>query len=383
MRRVVFIIMVMLTMTNQAMAKSDEVDYLQLATLMLQDGHVERANDALNSVDTNSSELDKARFYLLRGLVYTKKSFYKEANENFRLSIANSEDTNATKPLYLYIAQNSYKLKNYQEAIDALDSVPELTKEKPKLHALKAECYWQLKQYDASLAVLRLMNSLFPTYYDAYKQRFYYYISLALYQSALEDANVYLAHGTPNETIMLNFISSLRKGAQIDKAIILAEEANLLYEQSAKITVLLAHLYIDKEKIQAAAELFNEASIEDGKYINESAEMYRRAHDYTMALLKNTQMLDTKEKYKQRVAIYLEYGDFERIISGRNAMQRSGLLDDENMRYALAYAYYMEGEFNESETVLQTLTKPDLITKALELRTKMQKCRDDIWECQL
>jgi hypothetical protein len=146
---------------------------------------------------------------------------------------------------------------------------------------------------------------------------------------------------------------------------------------------MLAHLYLDREMILTAAELFNEASIEDGKYTGESAEMYRRARDYVMALLKNTQMLETKEKYKQRVAIFLEYGDYERIIATRPAMERSGLMQEEAMRYALAYAYYMEGEFEQTEALLQTLTKPDLFQKGVELRSKMEKCKTNIWECQL
>lgn len=382
MKPILIVLALIGVLSLQAHATTDEVDYVALAALMLKDGHIERANDALNMVDTNNTDVDMPRFYMLKGLVYTKKDFLKEANENFEKSIALNPDTNATKPLYLYIAQNSYRLKDYDGCIAALDKVPELMAKNPKLFGLKAECYWQEKAYDKALAVLREVNKRFPAYWDAYKQRFYYLISLGLYQAALEDAKIYLKNAKPNETIMLNFINALRQSGQTDKAIVLAEEANLRYPASAKITVMLAHLYLDKDMIRAAAELFNEASIEDGKYTGESAEMYRRARDFVMALLKNTQMLDTKEKYKQRVAIFLEFGDYERIIAARDAMQRSGLLKDENMRYALAYAYYMEGDFDKAETLLETINQPKLFKKAIELRSKMEKCKSNVWECQ-
>lgn len=382
MKPILIVLALIGVLSLQAHATTDEVDYVALAGLMLKDGHIERANDALNMVDTNNTDVDMPRFYMLKGLVYTKKDFLKEANENFEKSIALNPDTNATKPLYLYIAQNSYRLKDYDGCIAALDKVPELMAKNPKLFGLKAECYWQEKAYDKALAVLREVNKRFPAYWDAYKQRFYYLISLGLYQAALEDAKIYLKNAKPNETIMLNFINALRQSGQTDKAIVLAEEANLRYPASAKITVMLAHLYLDKDMIRAAAELFNEASIEDGKYTGESAEMYRRARDFVMALLKNTQMLDTKEKYKQRVAIFLEFGDYERIIAARDAMQRSGLLKDENMRYALAYAYYMEGDFDKAETLLETINQPKLFKKAIELRSKMEKCKSNVWECQ-
>ena len=363
-------------------AKTDDVDYVELGAMMLRDGHVERAGDALNMVDLNDTETDLPRYYMLKGLVETKQSLYKEANGHFYKSIELNEDTNASKPLYLYIAQNSFKLKEYKGCIGALDKVPDLMAQNPKLFGLKAECYWREGDQDAAMAVLRDVNNRFPEYWDAYKQRFYYLVSLGLYQAALEDAQVYLANAKANETILINFINALRQSGQTDKAIELGEEANLRYPSSAKVTVMLAHLYLDKEMIGAAAELFNEASIEDGKYTNESAEMYRRARDYVMALLKNTQMLDTKEKYKQRIAIFLEYGDYERIIVTRQAMARSGLMEEESMRYALAYAYYMEGEFEQTEALLETLTQPDLFSKAVELRKKMEKCKNNIWECQ-
>ena len=182
---------------------------------------------------------------------------------------------------------------------------------------------------------------------------------------------------------MLNFINALRKSGQIDRAIELAEKAKVNYNSSAKIIVMLTHLYIDKGMIYVAAELFNQASVYNPKYTKEAAEIYRRAKDYVMALMKNAQMLNTKEKYKQQIAIFLEFGDFERVIASRSALERNGLLDDENMRYALAYAYYKEGEFDKTEELLSTLTKPELFKKATELRVKIEQCKENIWECDL
>lgn len=121
MKHILFVLALIGVLCVQAFGKSDEVDYTELAALMLRDGHVERADDALNLVDLNSSDVDLPRFYMLRGLVYTKQSFYKEANDNFYRSIELNADANASKPLYLYIAQNSYKLKAYKGCIEALE----------------------------------------------------------------------------------------------------------------------------------------------------------------------------------------------------------------------------------------------------------------------
>ncbi|MGB3961886.1 MAG: hypothetical protein WBK95_06590, partial [Sulfurimonas sp.] len=104
---------------------------------------------------------------------------------------------------------------------------------------------------------------------------------------------------------------------------------------------------------------------------------------FSTALYKNSQLLETKEKLKQRIAIYLEFEDYERVIASQKALYRSGLIEDENIRYALAYAYYKAGDFDSSEKELKQLSKADLFQKATEIRKNMQKCIDNHWECEL
>lgn len=359
---------------------SDEIDHVALAALLLKDGYVARANDELGQVNLEDENVDKIMYFTLKGLVATKQANYEAANGFFRDAIAAGQ---TDKSIYLYIAQNSFKLQDYKGTLDAIDEAGEIINDKPTIFALRAECYWRLKEPNEALATLRDANTRFPENYDFYKQRFNYLVSMQLYQSALNDANVYLANAKPNEKTSLSFVSALRKSGATDKAIALAEQVNLRFVDSAEATVLLAHLYLDKDMIQSAAELFDEASIEDGKYTKEAAEMMRRAHDLVMALYKNSEMLDQKEKLKQRIAIYIEHGNYERIVVSQRALERSGLIEDENIRYALAYAYYMTADYEACEAQLKLLTRPDLFKKATELRKNMEKCKNNHWECAL
>ena len=358
----------------------DDVDYVTLATILMKDGYYSRANNALKNVDLNDENVDKAQYYTLEGLVNLKLSNYKASNKNFYLALKNGQKE---KSVYLYIAQNSFKLGEYQEAIDALENADELVQQKPKLMALKAESFYRLKKYNNALIILKNINTKYPTYYDAYKQRFAYFISLKLYQSALNDANIYLSHAKANAKVTISFINALRNAKETKKAILLAEDAHLQYPKNATVTVLLANLYIDNEMIESAATLFDTASLQDEKYIKDSSEMFRRAHDYVQALYKNSQILDTKQKYKQKVAIYLEFGDYERVIATESALKRNGLLKEQNMVYALAFSFYKVGEFEKSEKYLKMITRSDLFTKAVELRKNMNKCKNNHWECTL
>lgn len=378
------IILILLTLSLTLIAsdnkKNEDINHLELAALLLKDAYLNRANDELKKVDLKDEKIDKVRYYTIAGLLYTKLAKYQKANEAFYDSLKAGQ---VDKSIYLYIAQNSFKLKQYKECIDAINKSEEIGEKKPSIYALKAESYFRLKLYSNGLDTLNIAITKFPKVYSFYKQRFNYFMILELYQSAITDANTYLENVKANEKTTLSFISALRSAKQTDKAIHLAEKANLEFSHSAEVTLLLAHLYLDNEMPLNAANLFDEASAKDFKYTKEAAEMLRRAKKYTRALYKNSQMLNPKEKLKQRIAIYLEYGDYERIVASEKALKRSKLIEDENIRYALAYSYYMVSEYNKSEIELNKLQSSDMFKKATEIRKNIQKCQNNIWECQL
>lgn len=376
----IILILLALSLSLMAAKPKDEIDHLALAALLLKDGYVQKAHEELVQVDLEDKNLDFIRYYTLFALVASKQERYAESNTYFQHAIDAGEQN---KALYLYMAQNSFKLEAYADAIDFIEKAGELANEKAATHALKAEAYWRLQQHEKALDAIRHAITLFQNEYMFYKQRFGYLVALELYQSALEDANFYIKNASVDEQTAIAFVNAFAKAKQTKKAVELAEELQLKYPYSATVTVLLAHLYIDLEMIQAAANLFDVASYKDAKYTSEAAEMLRRAKKFVLALYKNSQMLETKEKLKQRVAIYLEYGAYERIVVSHNALKRSGLVEDENIRYALAYAYYMIGDFMACEQELQAITRGDLFQKATELRKNIQKCKNDGWECEL
>lgn len=379
----IFILVLLLSLNLYAGEKkssADEIDHITLATILLKDGHTDRASEELEQVNLQDKKLDFVKYYTLKGLILSNQSAHEEANKAFQEALnAGQSDTS----IYLYMAQNSFKLERYEETLQAIQNAGAVAEQKASIYALKAEANYRLGKKNEALAIIEIALTKFPEAYEFYKQRFNYFVTEKLYQSALKDAEIYLKHATPNEKTSLAFIATLRKSGETDKAIMLAEKANLQFEESATVTVLLAHLYLDKGMIQAAANLFDQASIEDEKYTQEAAEMMRRAKEFITALYKNSQLLETKEKLKQRIAIYLEYEDYERVVASQKALYRSALIEDENIRYALAYAYYKVGDFDSSEKELKQLSKADLFQKATEIRKNMQKCIDNYWECEL
>ena len=378
MKNIFITLLLLVSFTYAKDKKTDEVDYVSLAALLFKDGNIIKASDALKNANTSKKEFDFIMYYTLKGLVFTKLKNYEDGNKNFQFALDNGQED---KSLYLYMAQNSFKLKKYKDTLLYIKSAKELANNE-SIFALKAESEFRLDKVDDALETLSKALEIYPKYYKFNKQRFAYLTSLSLYQSAIDDAFVYLKNAPNDAKTALAFISTLKKSGSLDSAIILAEKSNLIYQDNANITVMLAQLYIDKGYIQAAAELYDQASYEDYKFTKESAELYRRSRSFVQALYKNSQILDTKEKFKQRVAIYLEYSNFENIVAMRDAIYRSRLIEDENMRYALAYSYYMVGEYKKSEDELTKITDTSLFTKAIELRKNMNKCKDNHWECE-
>lgn len=392
MKKIVLLTLVLFLNFAYAKKSEEKIDYLNLAALMIQDKNYSRAAQMLKQVDITPPKklengemeekepVDLVRYYTLSGLVANKLGNYELAIQHFKDAIKAGQ---TDRSIYLMLAQNYYKLKKYMECVEAIDNSGELGKQKPELFSMKAECYYKSENVAEALEALAEGIKKFEHYSRFYQQRFYYLMNQNLYQAAIEDADRFFATVKKMDAkTYVTFASALRKAGEVERAIHMMEKANLEFSKDVKVTVLLAHLYIDKGMIQAAAELFDEASIEDKKYEAESAEMYRRAKRFTEALYKNSILTDEKTKLNQRIAIYLEFEQYERIVAMADALKRNRVVENEDIRYALAYAYYMVGEHKKSEAELKKLTRSDLFRQATELRKNMEKCKNSPWECE-
>ncbi|NJK88460.1 MAG: hypothetical protein HC923_03055 [Myxococcales bacterium] len=96
----------------------------------------------------------------------------------------------------------------------------------------------------------------------------------------------------------------------------------------------------------------------------------------------NARVLDQKEKIKQRLSLLLKQESFEEAAALDDRMVRLGLLSDENLIYALAYAHFRVGSFGRAETLLGQISDPELFRKAVALRESIEACRADDWRCE-
>ncbi len=398
---------------------SMKVDHLAIATLMIYDGRFDKAMEELVQVDQSAENFDQARYYTIQGVLYAKMEQYDKAIVNYTrairatlektfeapsrksetpkylFSIGKTEIEETPEPefdgekikkeklekLHAHLAQAYYKIKDYANTVKHLDLAGERGRDRAALFALRAECYWKIKQHDDAVHALNSGLELFPEDPALLKQKYYYFAELGLFQAAVENAKKYMAVVDADADEYMILAQLLMEAGQTTEAAKILELARGKFSESAKIEMLLGHAYMNKEMMHTAAYLFKQGAYHDRKYLKDAVEMHRRIKDYSHAIFLNAHMDDKVEKLKQLVAIVLERGEYEKVIGVKDELERYNLLDDDNIRYALAYSYYMAKDYDQAEFHLKRIQDNELFSKGTVIRRNIEKCRENSMGC--
>ncbi len=411
-------------LTLQAKETEEQtINHMEIATIMYYDGKYDKALEELQLAKDSHTKIEWDKYHNMRGLIFLKNENYPSSINAFKEAIIAtkqkvyeppveekpkrvylftvlSKNTKVEEPvvkkpifnpeklrkdqieeIYIYLSQAYYKAEQYINAVQALDSAGEKGRDNASLFTLRAECYWKADQKGSAIDALSRGAKLFPKDETLLKQKFYYFAELKLYQASIAAAKAYMAKIPANAEEYISLAQMLQSGGESEDAIKVLEEAKLKFPSSAKVHILLGHYYNQKDMPHVTADLFEKGSFYDANYLKEAAEMYRRNGELAHALYLNSMMTDKEEKTKQKVAIYIGKGEFEKIIGLKDALDRYGLLQNDNMRYALAYAYYMAKDYDSAEDHLKKIEDDELFSKATVIRKNIEKCRSNSLEC--
>ena len=357
--------------------RTQSSDFLELAAVMLRDGHSDRALLALQSVDLEDEKTDLARFYTLQGLAYLNLNDFIAAKDSLQLAIQSGQTETV---IFVYLAQAHYALKEYQSTIRAIDKSGEHAT-KVDLIALKAQAYWHLEKPDAAITALIEGQRLYPQDYGFLRRQVFYFVELELFHQAAQLGRQYLAQSKAAAEDYIAIGNALRLSRQYLEALSILEIARLQFPDNEMVAKLLAHTYLDQGQLNAAAFILEQAALLNPDLLSEAAEVYRRANRFHKALTLNEGVRDQPVKLKQRLSILLALKQYERAANMESSMYRTGLLEDQHVRYALAYAYFSSGRFPEAHKHLEHLSEPELFRKGVELRRLMQVCKEEPWKC--
>lgn len=358
--------------------QEQSTNLIELAAIMLRDGHSDRAILALQGVDLEDEDTDLARFYTLQGLAYMNLNDFVAAKDSFQLAISSGQQE---KTIYVYLAQVNFSLKNYQETIQAITEAGQLINNYPALLAIKARAYWQLEEAEQAINTLNEAEQLFPGDYRFLKQKVFYFVELELYHEAAKLGRKYLSLSHTKAEDYVAIGNALRLSKAYEEAADILEIARLQFPNNDVVAKLLAHVYLDQDQLNSAAFILEQAAMLNSELLSEAAEIYRRAGRLHKALTLNEAIGDQKVKLKQRLSILLALKRFELVANMESALYRNGLLDDQHVRYALAYAFFSTDRHAAANDHLDHLTDADLFRRGVELRRLMEICKTEPWQC--
>lgn len=385
-----FLVLLILLMSGAAAAqdepaRSDEdIDRLSLAALLIGDGNYERARGVLASVSADDEGIDRVRYHSLDGLVALNLDELARAEAAFERAIEAGAhgETPPADVIWLYLAQARFGQEDYAGTLEALDGSAPDTTELASVYQMRAQSHWQLGNLEQAWQLLAAGAGRFPDRAgDFTRRQVFLLVEQGLYQEAAELGQAFMARGQANVQDAMAIGNALREAGETEKALMILEAARLEDPDNVRLARVLAQTWLDREQVLPAADILHEAARLDPGLMAEAAELYRRAGWLMQALTLNAQVIDQAKKLKQRLAIFIELGRFDQASGMESDLVRTGLLDEEDIRYALAYALFKTGRYERAETHLAQLTRNDLFRKANELRRAMAQCAEEPWLC--
>ncbi len=369
----------LLALALPALSKSaDEPDYLELAAVLASDGHYDKAQIEFAKIDAADLQLDAIKYHTLAGLIALNQQQPEAAVSAFEKAIAAGQ---IEPTIFLYLAQAQFGLQRYADVLRTLDRAGAAFDTLAAVFLMRAQTHWLLGKRERAFAVLADGALRFPGNSQFLRREVFFLMELGLFQEAAKRGQRYLAVAEGKEEDYVAIGNALKRARQFDAALGFLEAARLKFPNSENVVKVLAATYLENGSPLAAGELMYRASLNNPALRPEAAELFRRAKLYARALAVNAQINDQALKLKQRLGILVELGRFAEVRSMESALLRTRLLDDEDVRYALAYALFKEGDFAAAEAHLAKLSKPDLFRKATELRQSMQECAAERWRC--
>jgi tetratricopeptide (TPR) repeat protein len=358
--------------------KNEEIDWLSVAQTLLRDGALDRAESALGNVDPAVEGVDVAHYWTVKGLLAMARNELPAAVEGFEKAIA----AGAVEPLVqLYLAQAYFAQEQWPKAIATIEGAGPALADISAAWSMRVHANWMAGRKQQAMDVIREATLRFPANNTFTRRQIFYLIESGLYQDASRVAREFLTRSDVGADDYAAIGAALRRAKSFDEAKMILEAARLRYPDNDNIGKALAQTWLEDGKPLAAAELLGVVAERNPALLPEAAELYRRAGFPMRALALNQRITDTAKKLKQRVGILAELRRYEQIVGMRDALARARLLEDEDVRYALAYATFRGGDFAGAEVHLAALRRADLFRKATELRQIMNDCAAARWTC--
>ncbi len=272
-------------------------------------------------------------------------------------------------------------MEDYASVASYVDQAGQLKAKYPSLIFMKYEAQKNLDQPFAAWDTLKEGEKLYPENDKFVKQQVFTLIQLGFYQQAAELGLEFSKKHKLNDEDYIAIGAALSKTQNADLGAKFLEIAKLKYPDSITANKSLANHYSSQKQYYSASRLMESIAIQDPSLITEAAELNKLSGQYFRTLFLNSRSSVQKDKLKQRLALFLEFEDYEMASLMEKDLKRNKVLEDDNVRYALAYSHFKVGKYSHAEKQLNKITSTRLLGKANQIRIAIQECQKDKWMC--
>jgi len=370
-------------------SSESDINYLDLATVLVRDKEYNRASGVLAQVDREAKDFDKPRFFFLRGLVRLNLSLFSQAAEDFQTAIdaqkervAEDDELTLERRWFVYLAQAYFYSNQFEKCLTAFAEAGEVADSIPTTFALRGEAFKKLDRDEEAWAILGRGLEVHPDYTELLRRKVFFAIELKLYQTAADLGRTYLdeTEAAPEDYLAIG--TALYRSGSTQEALEFLELARLRFPDSETVSAELAKIYKDRSMYRTAATILERASLMGSDDLAiEAGELYRQAGQPFRALALNARVADSKKRLRQRLGILLEMRRYEMVALMDRDLRRVGLMEEESNRYAVAYAHYKTRNYERADQLLSGIKDSSLFRQATQLRKAMSDCRDEPWRC--
>lgn len=348
----------------------EDVDPLQLAELLIKNKNYARAAGVLGQIK-DPHEVIPEKYWLLKGLLELKQKRFSEALTAFKSA---QKEGAKNSQLYLGYAQAYLGLKKLEEGLEVLSKNKGILEKEVLFYQLQASLSFEANRPEMGWNSLQKGISQFPKSLPLIKQKWFYLVEQNLIEVSYEVAKTMANQYELSALDMARMGQKYRKIGDQDKAIAMGEMARLKDPRDEEIIKDLARSYVKKDNVTAAAQLFTMLSEHHPKYLVEASQLWRQAGYPVYAERLALEIRNPVEKIKQNLTLALLNEDFNRMTTLGQQAVRTPLKDDQDIRYALAYAHFMMGDYSKASVHLKQIQRGDLFKKAIALKEAMDSC---------
>ncbi len=360
-------------------ARYDDYDSFDLVQVLIDDNKLELAQKELDGM--SREEKRNPQYHYLSGVVKYKKKSYSGAEKDL-LGAAFDASTPQGKNRDLYLARAQFQNGRFDKCAthykNGISSA--LITDDDVIHY--SSCEQKNKSPERAWAVLsqglksRISLSILQAVND-------FLLAEKLANVATQISLEWLALHSKQSADFITIAEIFNKASHPRGRLSVLEMGRVKHPLDLDLNLHLNQVYYEKGMTLAVEEGFARASLVDGKYAYHAAETNRQAGRYERSQFFNASIPDEKERLKQKLAIYVDKGQFALIASMEPALQRTSLINDDEVRYALAYSLVRTGQYQRPLGYLAKITNKDLLEKTVILRNALAECVEKNTTCKL